>query len=241
MGMPVSLHVRGAGARDASAAYAAHRVFADLRAADAVFSTYREDSEISRLARGELTLAGCSLAVREVAALSEIARVRTDGYVDAWAAPGRAGTFDPTVLVKTWAVARSVRFFDDLPGLSLAIGAGGDILVRPGADLEPWQIGIEDPRERSTILATVPVHDGGVATSGVAARGAHIVDPHTGLAATQVLSATVVGPSLLWADVWATALVARGADAVDWTATLHGTSGLLVLADGRVHRWQNAP
>ena len=56
-----------------------------------------------------------------------------------------------------------------------------------------------------------------------------------------MLSATVIGPSLLWADVWATAAVARGASAVEWVDTLTGTSGLLVLADGTVHRWSTAP
>ena len=81
--------------------------------------------------------------------------------------------------------------------------------------------------------------DGGIATSGLAARGTHIDKPHTGEAATEVLSATVISPSLLWADVWATAVVARGASAIDWVGTLHGTSGLLVLADGTVHRSQN--
>lgn len=241
MGMPISVHVRGAGAREPAAAAAASKAFADLRVADARFSTYRDDSEISRLHRGELDLDSCDPAVREVHRLCEAARVRTDGYVDAWSIPGRAGLFDPTVLVKTWAVARAARAFDAVPALALAVGAGGDILLRPGDEPGPWRIGIEDPLDRTRILATVPVRDGGIATSGVAARGAHIFDPFTGQPATDVLSATVIGPSLLWADVWATAAVARGESAVDWVRTLHGTSGILVLADGTVHRWQNEP
>jgi hypothetical protein len=47
----------------------------------------------------------------------------------------------------------------------------------------------------------------------------------------------LVGPSLMWADVWATAAVARGATAPDWAGTLKGTSGILVMADKTVHRW----
>ena len=111
----------------------------------------------------------------------------------------------------------------------------------PGLDQTPWQIGIEDPRDTSRVLATVPVADGGVATSGVAARGQHILDPRTGEPATEILSATVIGPSLVWADVFATAAVARGASAVEWVRGLHGTSGLIMLTDGTVHRWSNAP
>lgn len=241
MGMPISVHVRGADARGPAAAQAAGRLFGDLRSADRIFSTYRADSEISRLARGEIDLASCDPSVREVHRLCEVARLRTDGYVDAWAVPGRPGLFDPTVLVKSWAVARAARHFEQIPALALAVGAGGDILVRPGDQPDPWRIGIQDPHDRGRTIATVPVHDGGIATSGLAARGAHIFDPHTGEAAIEVLSATVIGPSLLWADVWATAAVARGASAVEWVDTLTGTSGLLVLADGTVHRWSTAP
>ena len=241
MGMPISVHVRGADARGPAAAQAADRLFGDLRSADRIFSTYRTDSEISRLARGEIDLASCDPSVREVHRLCEVARLRTDGYVDAWAVPGRPGLFDPTVLVKSWAVARAARHFEQVPALALAVGAGGDILVRPGDQPDPWNIGIQDPHDRARTIATVPVRDGGIATSGLAARGAHIFDPHTGEAATEEFSATVIGPSLLWADVWATAAVARGASAVEWVDTLAGTSGLLVLADGTVHRWSTAP
>ena len=47
---------------------------------------------------------------------------------------------------------------------------------------------------------------GAVATSGTAARGAHLYDPLTGTFVERTGSVTVVGPSLMWADVWATAL-----------------------------------
>ncbi|WP_241259731.1 FAD:protein FMN transferase [Rhodococcus sp. KRD197] len=36
-------------------------------------------------------------------------------------------------------------------------------------------------------------------------RGAHIIDPRTGRGVEHPGSATVAGPDLLWADVWATA------------------------------------
>lgn len=242
MGMPVSVHVRGDDARGPDAAHAALRFFDDLRVADAMFSTYREDSEISRLQRGEIDLNQCSSALREVHRLCEVARLRTDGYVDAWAVtPGRPGAFDPTVLVKTWALARAARHFDAVPRLAVAAGAGGDVLLTAGAETEPWVLAVQDPFDRDRTLATFPVHEGGVATSGLAARGAHILDPHTGAPATEVVSATVIGASLMWSDVWATAAVARGRSAVEWVTTLHDTTGMLVLADGTVHRWQTAP
>ena len=66
MGMPISVHVRGADARGLAVEQAVAALFDDLRDAEAVFSTYRPDSEISRLQRGELTLADCRPEVREV-------------------------------------------------------------------------------------------------------------------------------------------------------------------------------
>jgi thiamine biosynthesis lipoprotein len=242
MGMPISVHVRGPLARSVGVAAAVGSVMADLREVDAVFSTHRDDSQISRIQRGELTLEDADVKVRQVEMLCRSALERTDGWFDAWGSvPGRPGVFDPTGLVKTWGVSWAARHLDAFaPGLGYAFGAGGDIQLRPAPDGEPWTIGIEDPRDRSQVLARIPVTDGAIATSGSAARGAHILDPSTGLAAQGVLSASVIGPSLLWADVLATTAVARGTSAVDWVHTLHGTSGMLVMASGEVHRWANA-
>ncbi|WP_210406336.1 FAD:protein FMN transferase, partial [Micromonospora sp. MH33] len=78
-------------------------------------------------------------------------------------------------------------------------------------------------------------------TSGTARRGAHITDPRAGRPAEAVRSVTVVGPELLWADVYATAAVARGADALDWLAALDGYAALLVDAAGRVRATPNWP
>lgn len=239
MGMPISVHVRDERAHSPEAAAAVGEVFSELMAVDATFSPYRPDSQVCRLQRGELRLADASAEVQEVELLCRAALDRTDGWFDAWhSRPARPGLFDPTGLVKTWATSRAARHLDAL-GLGYALGAGGDVLLRGAPDGEPWLVGIEDPRDRTRVLATVPVTDGGVATSGIAARGAHIVDPRTTTPVTEVLSATVVGPSLMWADVFATAAVAMGRASGDWVASLHGTSGMLVLADGTVHRWGN--
>lgn len=241
MGMPISVHVRGALARSADVAAAVESAMADLHEVEVIFSPYRVDSQISRIQRGELTLEDASSKVRQVEALCQTALERTDGWFDAWnSTPGMPGVFDPTGLVKTWAVSWAARHLDAFaPGLGYAFGAGGDLQLRPAPDGEPWTIGIEDPRDQSQVLARIPISDGAVATSGSASRGAHILDPRTGLAAAGVLAATVVGPSLLWADVLATTAVARGTSAVEWVNTLHGTSGMLVMESGEVHRWAN--
>ena len=49
-----------------------------------------------------------------------------------------------------------------------------------------------------------------MATSGTAARGAHLYDPASEWMVDRAGSVTVTGPTLLWADIWATALFVGG-------------------------------
>jgi thiamine biosynthesis lipoprotein len=83
------------------------------------------------------------------------------------------------------------------------------------------------------VLAVVPVVSGGVATSGTAHRGRHLVDPATGRACgDELLSVTVVGPSLIWADVLATAAFVRGRAGLELIESVVGYEGLVVDRDG---------
>jgi thiamine biosynthesis lipoprotein len=210
-----------------------HAVFADLRAADRVFSTYRVDSEVSLLRRGVLPRELAGHEVREVLGLCAQARQLTGGLFDAdLPQPDGRRLLDPSGLVKGWAVERAARALDALDGLDWLVNAGGDVLGR--ATCGPaWQVAVEDPRDRARALCVVPLRSGAVATSGTAARGRHILDPRTGEpAAEQLLSATVLGPSLTWADVLATAAFVEGPGALDRVADLAGYEALLVLPDG---------
>ncbi|WBB75297.1 FAD:protein FMN transferase [Micromonospora sp. WMMD1128] len=237
MGLPISVHLRGPRVRTRAVEERVARVFAELRAADTVFSTYRPDSVLGRL-RGAPPgpAATADPLVREVAGLCEAARARTGGRFDARRLPLPLGGlgFDPSGLVKGWAVERAARHLTDLDGHDLCLNAGGDVLLRAAPDRPAWRIGIEDPDRPERMLDVVERTGGAVATSGTARRGTHITDPRAGRPAQAVRSVTVVGPDLLWADVYATAAVAGGADAPDWLATLDGYAALLVTADGRV-------
>ena len=78
MGMPISLALRGRHADDRYGEAAWARALATLHEADRVFSTYRPDSHVCRLDRGEVTVADCPPEVGEVLALGELARDRRD-------------------------------------------------------------------------------------------------------------------------------------------------------------------
>jgi len=212
MGLPISIHVRGterAPVNEVETAVA--QAFSHLRRVDSVFSAWRDDSDLMRLRRGELAEPDAHPWVGEVRALCREAEHRTGGLFSAMlpAPDGGPDVWDPTGLVKGWAVEGAARHLALVPHLSFCVNAGGDIVAGAGRDageLQAWRIGIEDPRDRSLVAATVELTVGAVATSGSAARGAHIVDPRAGTPVDRAGSATVTGPSLLWADVWATAL-----------------------------------
>ena len=191
MGMPV----RAEGDVDAA------RVFAWLRWVDATFSTYRPDSEISRLDRGERF--DPHPLVREVLARCETLRVETGGLFDARA----GGRLDPSGYVKGWAVERATAFGRG----RFLIDAGGDVVLRG-----TWRVGIRHPHERNKLAAAITVSDCAVATSGAYERGPHIVDPRTGRPATGLDSVTVIGRDLGTADAYATAAFVAGDPA--WTA-----------------------
>jgi thiamine biosynthesis lipoprotein len=221
MGMPVSIHVRGdvRGELDRPVvATAVEQAFGVLRRVDSVFSTWRDDSDLMRLRRGDLAPAQAHPWLAEVEQLCVEAEGRTGGLFSAsfgqTATRARSGVssataaYDPTGLVKGWAVERAAMHLRHVAGISWCVNAGGDLLAGVGheASASTWRIGIEDPRVPGVVAATVPLRVGGLATSGTAARGAHVLDPRTGAPVTRDGSATVWGPTLLWADVWATAL-----------------------------------
>ena len=225
MGMPIVVDIRDETVDER----VIDHVFDWFRWVDSVFSTYKADSEISRINRGELTLADADQGVITVLGLCEQLRATTDGYFDARASSPEV--LDPSGLVKGWSVDRAAAILDSAGVRRYAVNAGGDMLLRGGV----WRVGIQHPRERGAVAKVLEVSDLALATSAGYARGQHIVDPHTRRPPSGVLSVTITGPDLATADAYATAAFAMGADrAPHWTARLHGYEALTILADGRV-------
>ncbi len=104
---------------------------------------------------------------------------------------------------------------------SAMINAGGDLVLgAPPPGRSGWNIVVESPTKQSSADQNgLTLHDCGVATSGDAyqfieidgVRYSHVVDPATGMGLTTRNSVTVVGPSGMLADAWASALSVLGA------------------------------
>lgn len=234
MGMPISLALRGRHATDTRGRAAWSDAVSVLRSADRVFSTYRPDSAVSRLGRGEVSLEECPPEVAEVLALGDLAERQSGGaFRVRRAGADGVDVLDPSGVVKGWAAERAAQPLRALGETDFCLSAGGDLVCRtlePGT--APWRIGIEDPRDPRRLVAVVPVRTGAVATSGTVHRGAHLVDARTGRRPTGVASVTVVADSLTWADIDATAAFVQGPDAARWLAARPGRVGLVVWDDG---------
>ena len=229
MGLPISLALRGRHTDDERAKQAWAEALEILRTADRVFSTYRADSYISRLDRGELGIADCPPEVAEVLALGAQARVESDGAFDV----RRSGRLDPSGVVKGWAVERAAHAVAHLPGTDYCLSAGGDMTCHVADPAAPaWRIGIEDPHDPDKLAAVVPIRRGAIATSGLSHRGNHITDARTGRTPDALASVTVVHPSLTQADIDATAAFALGPDALAWLRNRPQRTGLVIFTDG---------
>jgi thiamine biosynthesis lipoprotein len=234
MGMPIVLDVRD----DEPDEGAIDRMWEWLRWVDTMFSTYKADSEISRIARGELAVEDADPEVQAVLARCEELRTETRGFFDARA----GGSLDPSGLVKGWAVDRASGILDDAGFVNYALNAGGDIRLsgRPVPDLR-WRVGIQHPYVKDKVAAVVEANELAVATSGEYERGQHVLDPHTGRPPSGVLSVTVTGPDLATADAYATAAFAMGAAGPRWTARLAGYEAMTILADDAVLKTARFP
>jgi thiamine biosynthesis lipoprotein len=230
MGTVVSFDFRGAPPSDG----ALGRAIAWLHEVDGRFSPYKPDSEVSRLADGTLGERNAHPDVRAVLAMCEALRIDSGGAFDArrWSPDGR---LDPSGFVKGWAVQRAADELEAAGARDFAIGAGGDIMAR--GEPEPgraWRVGVRHPRIRDRVASVLAVNDLAVATSGTYERGAHMRDPRSGRASGDLQSLTVVGPSLTWADAYATTGFVLGVDALAWVADHNGYGALAITTDDRV-------
>lgn len=204
-------------------------VVAWLHQVDRVFSTYRADSDINRMCRDELSLVAADPRVAEVLDLCVQVQRETEGYFSAM----HAGRLDPTGLVKGWAIERAGELLRAHGSSNHAVNGGGDIqFAGEPAPGEPWRVGISDPFDPRRVVEVVSGRDFAVATSGVAERGTHIVNPFTALPPTGLASVSVVGRSLTRVDAYATAAFAMGTHALPWLEGQTGYAGFVVATDG---------
>jgi thiamine biosynthesis lipoprotein len=186
-----------------------------LHEADTIFSLYKPESPLSKLARGEISVAQCPEVVDEVWNLCEQWNISTDGWFNAFTLDH---TFDSSGLVKTWAAEKAAQHLESRGVIDFAMNAGGDI--RLSKEIETGfakRIGVSKPITIASpdagVLTVANLNDTdffAVASSGTAERGEHIWNPKSNTWANELAQVTVVAKDLVTADVWATAIFAAG-------------------------------
>lgn len=210
-----------------------------LHKADAIFSLYKDESPLSRLARGETSVADCPAVVEQVWNLCEQWEKTTDGWFSAFTPQH---TFDPSGLVKTWAASYAAQKLIDAGVVDFTLNAGGDIMITNQQSREEfWRIGLSKPVSIAsedagvlTVLDLTGTEYRAVATSGSAERGEHIWNPKGSQNQKDVIQVSVIARDLVEADVWATAAFAEGIRSLDRINALPKLEALYVLANGEI-------
>ena len=231
MGTTASIHVHDA-ADITLVDRAIDEVLAELDRLEAMFSTYRHDSEISRVNRGELHVGDCSAEVIEVLDACTWLEQVSGGAFDI-RPRGLDGPIDPAGFVKGWATERASSALMRAGLAHWYVSVGGDmVLSGTPAPGERWRVGLADPLHPGELVASIDVEEGAVATSGTAERGAHLWDARTGDTAGGFASVTVMGPSLTWADAFATTVFVMGVAGLGWLERFDGYHAVAVRPDG---------
>jgi thiamine biosynthesis lipoprotein len=226
MGMPVTIEVVDATVTQDDI----DKVFAYFGWVDDTFSTYKNTSEISKINRGELLPAQYSEDMKSILALSEQTRQETGGYFNIQ----RDGIYDPSGIVKGWAIQNAAEQLRAQGFWNFYVDAGGDIQVAGSRADHPWRVGIRNPFNRVENVKILELTDQGVATSGTAIRGQHIYNPYNPhIPIHDVVSMTVVGPNVYDADRFATAAFAMGIKGIQFIERLAGFEGYMIDAHAR--------
>jgi len=222
MGMPITVDIVDTKATESIF----DEVFSYFEYIDNTFSTYKDQSEISRINRQELKLMDASEDMRTIFALAEDTRLRTDGFFDIQ----YDGRYDPSGIVKGWAIFNAAELIKQEGFENFNVEAGGDIQAYGvNAQGQKWRVGIRNPFNMDEIVKVVAISNCGIATSGTYIRGQHIYNPNNrDEIITNVLSLTVIGPDIYEADRFATAAFAMGRNGITFIENLQGFEGYMI-------------
>lgn len=223
MGMPIVIE-----AVDGVTEAGIEAAFAKLEHIDAVFSTYKPDSVVSRLNRDELARSNTPAEVQEVLAACDELRAETNGYF----AYKFSGLLDPSGYVKGWAINEACQVLRSRGCRNYYVAAGGDVQAAGHNTAgKPWTAGIRHPSEPNKFAKTLQLRNAALATSGTYERGLHIINPHTGKPTTDLLSLSIVGPQITRVDALATAAFAMGTAGLAFIAAQPNLEGYMITVD----------
>jgi thiamine biosynthesis lipoprotein len=204
------------------------KVFDYFLMIDEIFSPFKESSEVSKINQGLIFEQDYSVLMQEVVDKIAETKKQTSGYFNAW----NNGKFDPSGLVKGWAIYNAGKIILDSGVNNFYLEAGGDIQTSGFNDKgERWSIGIKNPFEPTEMIKVVYLGGEGIATSGNYFLGEHIYSPAKEKA-SEIVSLTVVGQNIYEADRFATAAFAMGKAGIEFIEQQLGLEGYMIDNQG---------
>ena len=161
-------------------------------------------------------------------------------------------SIDLSAIAKGYGVDELADFLERLQMDNYLVEIGGEIRAK-GVNHKniPWQIGIEQPMaETRRVRQIIRLENTAMATSGdyrnyfehEGIRYSHTIDPRTGRPVSHGLaSVTVLHPSTMLADAWATGLLALGPDEGYATALENGLAAYFIVRTDTGFEEQSTP
>jgi len=228
MGMPITVEVVDPSVSPEEI----QKIFDYFDWVDRKFSPFKPESELSLINQDKIKESDWSEEMKLIFSLAEETKRETGGYFDILTP---AGHYDPSGLVKGWAIRQAAEILSKDGYVDFYIEAGGDIEARGKNNRgKNWSVGVRNPFNPGQIVKRIQLTNRAIATSGTYFRGQHIYNPlRKGQAITDVVSLTVIGPNIYEVDRFATAAFAMGRPGLDFIQGLNGFEGYLIKADGR--------
>jgi FAD:protein FMN transferase len=196
------------------------------------FSLFRPESELSRVNGSPARVLTVSSLFAHALQVALDMAAETDGIVD----PTLCGRW-PELVLSYRLLSRPPELALDLNGVvkALAVDEAAATLERPGFVSVGGDLAVRGPVDVALPAeGAIQVVTGGLATSGTASRGEHLVDTTTGRASeSRWEQVTASGASCLDADVAAKAGFLLGERGPDWLDD-RGIPGRFVGVDGEV-------
>ncbi len=196
------------------------------------FSLFRPESELSRVNRSRAHVLAVSPLFAQALEVALGVAAETDGLVD----PTLCGR-SPEVVLSERVLSRPPGLALDLNGVvkALAVDAAAATLEQPGFVSVGGDLAVRGPVDVALPAGgAIRVVEGGLATSGTASRGAHLVDPRTGRSAeSRWEQVTASGATCLGADVAAKVGFLLGERGPEWLDE-RGIPGRFVSAGGEI-------
>jgi len=209
--------------------------FAEARRIEAMISTWRDDSELSRLNHGQISKPSPELdaLLREAMAISRETGGAFDPQVGRFTLPrrGATGLIDEGGFGKGYALDRMLA----VTAGDAVINFGGQIDVRGSQE-----VAIAHPLHRDKPLVTLILRDASLSTSSDSEQPGHIVDPATGKSVPSWGSASVIDHSAFRADALSTALYVMGPERGLAWARAHDVTAVFISQSGEI-TWSRKP